>query len=336
MDQNDHWFHVATFVRLGPFLMERGIAPVDLFDRSGVAPILFADPSGRIPRTLALRLINQISCMADDPLAAMHLIQQQQWSDFGAAGLAAEHAHTLGDALAIFVRVTRLTQSGTCITLDTSSARARLSISSIGRCSENPAQHLSAGILWMYRILRLAGDELPLEVHLDQAAPPLSADYAGLLGPNLIFGTERYEIVFDRGLLDLPVAQDITNRVVIPDDWRAADLLEGPQLVHRLVEDALPYRRPTIDRVSARLGSSTRTLQRSLERWGVTFEDIVDETRRCRALELVACPSCSMAEIACLLGYSDHAHFNRAFRRWTGLSPRAFRKFHVAPAAIAA
>jgi AraC-like DNA-binding protein len=56
------------------------------------------------------------------------------------------------------------------------------------------------------------------------------------------------------------------------------------------------------------------------------FADIVDEVRRQAALAYLAKRELSIAEVGYLLGFSDPSAFNRAFRRWTGLAPKEYRK----------
>ena len=70
---------------------------------------------------------------------------------------------------------------------------------------------------------------------------------------------------------------------------------------------------------------SSRTLQRRLKCSGVDFEDLKDETRRSEALRLIRVGRYSATEIAYMVGYSDPAHFTRAFKRWTGRTPSHFR-----------
>lgn len=74
-----------------------------------------------------------------------------------------------------------------------------------------------------------------------------------------------------------------------------------------------------------RLNISARTLQRRLNDWGISFEELVDEYRRERALKLLLHVDRSILEVAYSLGYSDPAHSTRAFRRWTGMSPKSYR-----------
>jgi AraC-like DNA-binding protein len=71
---------------------------------------------------------------------------------------------------------------------------------------------------------------------------------------------------------------------------------------------------------------STRTLQRRLRDWGFSFEEMVDDLRHTEAVRRLAIGQESMMEIAFVLGYSDQAHFTRAFRRWTGMAPRDYAR----------
>jgi AraC-like DNA-binding protein len=106
-----------------------------------------------------------------------------------------------------------------------------------------------------------------------------------------------------------------------PEDINARGTVDA---LKELIAELLPDERPTIERVAPRLGMSIRTLQRRLQNWGHSFEGIVDETRRDVATARLTAGDTSITETAFLLGYSDLSHFTRAFRRWTGTTPREF------------
>jgi len=74
------------------------------------------------------------------------------------------------------------------------------------------------------------------------------------------------------------------------------------------------------------LAMSVRTMQRRLTAGGWTFEDLVDRVRRDLAERHLSESALSIAEIGYLLGYSEPAAFHRAFKRWTGSTPQAYRK----------
>ena len=83
---------------------------------------------------------------------------------------------------------------------------------------------------------------------------------------------------------------------------------------------------PRIDWVAAKLGMTRRTLQRRLEEQGRTFSGLLEDELRDRAQLLLADQTRPITEIALELGYNDPAHFSRAFTRWCGRAPKAYRK----------
>ena len=83
---------------------------------------------------------------------------------------------------------------------------------------------------------------------------------------------------------------------------------------------------PRLSELAADLDIPMRTLQRRLAAAGMSYSSIVDSTRFQEALEHLREPTLSLSEIATALGYSDAAHFTRAFRRWSGKAPSEVRR----------
>jgi AraC-like DNA-binding protein len=80
-----------------------------------------------------------------------------------------------------------------------------------------------------------------------------------------------------------------------------------------------------MDSVSEKLGVSRQTLLRRLKAEGVTFEKVLSDLRHKMALHYLKDTNLSANEAAYLVGFSDPAAFSRAFKRWTGSSPRTMR-----------
>ena len=95
--------------------------------------------------------------------------------------------------------------------------------------------------------------------------------------------------------------------------------------VRRHIEATLPEYVPSAESVAKVLAMSERTLQRRLAAEGASLTRLVDDVRERLARSLLARPEVTAQEIAFALGYSDARAFHRAFRRWTGTSPGAFR-----------
>ena len=71
---------------------------------------------------------------------------------------------------------------------------------------------------------------------------------------------------------------------------------------------------------------SGRTLQRRLASEGVSYQQLLDETRKEAAVRYISEPTLAICEVAYLVGYSEPAPFHRAFKRWYGMTPEAFRQ----------
>jgi len=96
--------------------------------------------------------------------------------------------------------------------------------------------------------------------------------------------------------------------------------------VQNLIEEALPSGIPSVNQIGAHLGMSSRTLKRRLAEHDMTFRSLVKNTQESISIQLLKHSSHSIGEIAFQAGYSEQSAFNRAFKRWTGQSPVAYRR----------
>jgi AraC-like DNA-binding protein len=105
--------------------------------------------------------------------------------------------------------------------------------------------------------------------------------------------------------------------------------LEGSKSVRGRVESLLmPVLHTgdiTMDSIAAKLAVSRQTLFRKLKAEGTTFEQVLDELRHKMAVHYLSGQKVSVNQTAYLVGFSEPSSFSRAFKRWTGSSPRAVR-----------
>ncbi len=177
----------------------------------------------------------------------------------------------------------------------------------------------------------LGSDWSPLRVVFPHACRGRLADYEEHFRAPVVFGEgDESRIVFDVGALRRRIVLAPKRTEPVPADPRR-ELMSFQlrdeallQAVRAVVTARLPHAPVNLNACARVLGVSPRTLQRRLDDRGATFEALVDGLRRDLATDRLR-QGARVTEVAMALGYSDTAHFTRAFRRWTGRTPTAFR-----------
>src|SRR5262249_23623687 len=95
--------------------------------------------------------------------------------------------------------------------------------------------------------------------------------------------------------------------------------------VAQVLADRIKGTVPPLSEVARELAMSDRNLQRALRDDGTSFQKLLDQVRRDLAVRHLSTPGTSATQVGFLLGFSEPSAFHRAFRRWTGKAPSAFR-----------
>jgi AraC-like DNA-binding protein len=145
----------------------------------------------------------------------------------------------------------------------------------------------------------------------------------------------RYEasdmaLVMGRPELEAPLSTSNAELVRTSEESVRAYLmrLDRGSLVEQVklrLSERLPAGQASAEAIADELHMSPRTLQRKLRERGKTYRDVLEETRRELAEQYIQDPTVSINEITFLLGFSEPSSFTRAFRRWRGTSPTAYR-----------
>lgn len=170
-----------------------------------------------------------------------------------------------------------------------------------------------------------------MEFCFDWPEPPYYSQFRERL-PTVRWNQPHNQIRFPLALLDravLTADSSAVKQALQALERELAELGDAPENVAAQVRAALQRGRdgyPALDTIAARLHMSGSTLKRRLQAGGTRFQALLDETRREDALRLLQNPGLDLQEIGRLLGFSDPACFTRAFRRWTGKTPSAWRE----------
>ncbi|WP_025804538.1 AraC family transcriptional regulator [Pseudomonas chlororaphis] len=174
-------------------------------------------------------------------------------------------------------------------------------------------------------------DFKPLRIEFTHAAPVYRDEYLRLLGPDVHFGCLHNRLVIASHWLDtrLPNHHAVALRQALKllelESAQVHRKLDLIQAVERAISRDLTQG-SHIEQVASDLNMSGRTLRRRLSEHDLTFEALLEQVRRARTLSLLANPQLSIERITEAVGYSDVRSFRRAFKRWTGLSPSAYRE----------
>lgn len=145
-------------------------------------------------------------------------------------------------------------------------------------------------------------------------------------------GASTAELILDASITSLPVARadaeleryfrEVLERA-LPATIDEAPLINS---VRSVLRERIRGGHPTLDEVARVLAVSGRTLQRRLGEHGFTFQQLLDDTLKAAADGYLRQRQLTLAEVTWLLGYVEQASFFRAFKRWHGVTPDAFRQ----------
>lgn len=327
-------FTVAAGVARGlyEFAVARGAAGPSLTQQCGLGPRDFEDPDGRIPAERYLALLRAGQALTGDPALALHFGEAINLSQMSVVGLLVQAAPTLADGIAQVRRYGQLVS-------DAGHDRYSLVDRPDGTwmIDHRPNPNLVPELTEMSFALLICGSRAWLdpsfvqEVHVTHKPPSYAAEYARAFGCPVTFESHWNAGRFKAGALAWPIAAQ--PRYVFGILARHADdLLENLETARTIKGRVEAQLAPVLHtgeagmaKVAQALAMSRQTLFRRLRDEGVTFEQVLDGLRQRLARDYLAGDRVSVEEAAYLTGFSDTTAFARAFKRWTGVTPRVFR-----------
>jgi AraC-like DNA-binding protein len=162
-------------------------------------------------------------------------------------------------------------------------------------------------------------------------APPEVSEHERIFGCPVLFEAKRNRFHLERAVWETPTSgahSGVLGVLIEHADLLLARLPRGPDLIERTrraIGKRLRGRDPSLESVARELGMSERSLQRHLRELGSSFNALADEVRESTARLYLDQPDMALSEVGYLLGFADQSAFNRAFKRWTGCTPRQAR-----------
>ena len=314
--------------------MARGADATELCARAGISPEQLEDQDNRIGMANYIALFRAAKELTGDQAIALHYGEEVDLSELSITGLIMNGAETMGDA---FVQMNRFGKLA--IEYDAPGDRFRMAVDERGVWvvdqRENPNAFPELTEVTFARQTCSPRRFLPtqhvLEVNVTHPAPEYRGEYDRIFRCPVVFEAAWNAIRTDPAL--------VNHRVQLQPKYVFGVLSERAEALLKELEQSKSARgkvelqlmpvlhtgESSMEAVATKMGLSRQTLFRRLKAEGVTFEKVLDDLRHRLALHYLSGKKASVNETGYLVGFSDPAAFSRAFKRWTGKSPREMR-----------
>lgn len=322
---------------LAAALTELGHDPLPLLHRYGLDEARLAEAGARLSIPRYMHLGHAAQALAGEPALGLRMGHRSRLPHAGLAGVAAAQAPTVGAAAHALLRFEPLYAANyrgqSSYHEDAHGAWLRFySISPYNAYNRFVVESLLAG--WLAQLSDLVGRPLQAErLEIEFDAPSYAARYQALCTSTVQFSAEGNQLRLGRTTLD------IVNPHHCPSTWQhllqlcEAEMVQrtrvrslGERITHLLGPLLNGGREPDLEDVARHLQLPTWTLRRRLAEEGTGFRELLNDTRRDLAETYIRDTALAFGEIAYLLGFASAEAFQRAFKRWTGLTPGDYRR----------
>lgn len=307
------------------------VAPEELMAETALTRLDLHSMDARITPLEFNVLVDRALRLTGEPALGYHFGLQTKLSAHGFLGYAVMTSATLREAIQLTEKFFSLRSGALRFRFFTEAGTAVLQIEStvdIKAPFAFPYESMLVGLC--HAGAYITGESsLEAEIWIDFPEPAYYASFASLLPCPIRYGKAVNQLRFPADLLEKPLLlADATASLLAREQCeRELEALSSQPLVSRvkalLGEDLANM--PDLDTVAGRCCMSARSLKRKLAEHGVSFSELVAAMRRDEASVLLAEGRLSIEQIALRLGYRDPANFTRAFKAWTGGTPRQYR-----------
>ena len=322
---------VVFFRALLEAALRRGCVREGLLADMEVSEEVLAQDRARLPGATYSALVERLTDELQDEYCGL-VTQPVKPGTFAMMCYACIHCATLGDFLERSTHFHELFNDNCKIVLGRDDDEARLEFLPLDGV-EDPHHLLAMSVLAIcHRLMSwLLGQGLVLSaVRFAHPRPEYAAAYNLLFRAPIQFDGDRHCLLFSSSYLDMPVRQSeqaLEEFLQMP----GARLMGNPDnrnshaaKVANLIRDEVAAEFPDFEWVAGQLHSTSGTLRRRLRQEGTSYQQLKDDIRRDTAIYNLNRGTMSTEEVAASVGFSEPTSFFRAFKRWTGVTPRAY------------
>ncbi|MGE0790928.1 MAG: AraC family transcriptional regulator ligand-binding domain-containing protein [Sandaracinaceae bacterium] len=319
------------------YLRERGLDADALIARFELPADVERRPVADMPVVAFGELLADAAAMAGEPFLALELPGRLEFTRYNYAELTSAASPTYRDALTRLVRYAPLVNRSLVFAYAEAgeellwTQRTRGHPRGIGR----HAHEYGLAVALYHARCQLDSALRARRVWFMHGRPSEVAPLVAYFGTDDIeFERSENGMALDRALLDRPLPTADSRMLATADALAESALAETPRDFLGAVRGAIRASlgdgsTPTAGSIARTLRMSARTLQRRIGAEATTFSALCDAVRADEARAMMRAGELPIGEVAWRLGFADAASFGRAFRRWTGTTPAAYRDAHT-------
>jgi AraC-like DNA-binding protein len=309
-----------------------GLDPEPFFRSAEIDPKIIHYPNAHIARSNSDALMRALAERIADPAFGLQAARCWHPSNLGTLGYAWLSSSTLRDALKRLVRYWHIVIADVTVTLDETSNGVEFihAPPELGMPVDGIRGDIVISMLYGMCRVNCGHAFSPRRVAFRHPAPAEPRQYEAFFGCPVAFAADANRLLIGPAEADQPLPTGNRAIAAAHDSILVEQLtrLDKANVVARSRASLLE--RMTLGEFSANdiardLHMSRRSLQRRLAEADVSYQALLDDTRRDMALRYMHDPTKTATDVAFLLGYSQQSGFTRAFRRWTGMSPSEYR-----------
>ena len=310
-----------------------GVKPESLYESVNFDASILEDPDSRIPFAQIVALYEKAAELTGDDNFGLHIGENVNLSAFDVLGYCALNSSTLGAAFARVARYHSIWTDGALFTLESANTTSAIVYRYVETSLPTHRQDSEMTLATVTTLCRKIAtpDFAPTAVEFQHAAPANISEHRRIFNCAVKFNAPSNRLSFPSSFLSLPIAKADASLCAVLDRHAEELLAKYPprdsliDQVRNLIAGEFRGGEPSLERIADHLGLTPRTLQRKLQELGTSYNDVLDQMRRQLAMRYLREPQMAICEVAYLLGFSESSSFHRAFKRWTGVTPKEFR-----------
>lgn len=330
--------HISTIsswvLLIAETLKSYGVDYRKLFREAGMDPAHLSDQNARFDFLSVTRLWDLALERTQDPCFGLVTVNHWHPTSLHALGFSWMASPSLKEALERLQRYIRIVNNAAAVDISNRNSVTRVSIYSSAGPYQASIASMDASLAVLVHMCRLNyGRELnPVKVSTmrPQPSPTCHDRLQAFFSAPIEFSSDENALYFNNSVVEkhLPASNIDLARAndKLIDEYLSH--LDGTSIGIRTrarITELLPSGSVSEEKIASLLNLSVRSMQRKLKEEGVSFKELLNQTRQELAEQYIENSRLSINEITYLLEFSDPANFSRAFKRWHGVSPSQYR-----------